>query len=123
MEAHKTFSFFQCTKCITQRIQLRIFILNILTFLFLISTVSCRAQQLMKTIADAPELVKNKDSFIGSPLKKLLSEIKLPIKAAIASPEMNDPARLPSISFHFIDRSEYNTKSRWRKSNNSFCYT
>lgn len=62
----------------------KVFFLNILILLFSTCVVSCQAQ-LMKTIQDAPELVKNKDGFIDKPLKNFLEEIK----PSIASLERN----------------------------------
>lgn len=71
---------------------------------------SCQSQKLMNTIKDAEKLTINKNIFINKPLKKLLNEISPPIKAALGNPEDVSPTTLPSISFYFANKNEFNKR-------------
>ena len=78
---------------------------KIFTLLFLPGVIFCQAQKMVQKTSDAQNLERNKNQFIGKPLKDLLKEIKPKIETALGSPGTNE--RPGFFNFYFAPKEEY----------------
>jgi hypothetical protein len=60
---------------------------------------------MVQKTSDAQNLERNKNQFIGKPLKELLKEIKPKIETALGSPGTNE--RPGFFNFYFAPKEEY----------------
>ncbi len=83
----------------------------------LLAVLSCNTQRLVVGVSDAKKLETNKDSFIGKPLRKVLSEIKPTIKFVYGNPENNSGHVTGGtyLTFYFVTKEE--GKNRISKNN------
>lgn len=88
-------------------------IMQTVTFFMITAfTISCTAQKLVQTIPDAMKLKDHSQQFVGKPLKYLFTEIKPSLELSYGNPEDASENKLASISYCFVDLTEFRTMKR-----------